>query len=157
MVVVARSDIGVNASGASNTVIMGMRLLRFTVKRSSLIPMMTVFDAPEALTPMSDRATTTIAPQALLLMNNPQVRGYAKGLAKRAAPDESVTTDVAVRNAYAIALGRAPGASELSDGVAFITGQSDTYAKAGQSGARARALEDFCQALMCLNEFVYVD
>jgi mono/diheme cytochrome c family protein len=133
------------------------RSVYFTVKRSSLIPMMTVFDAPEALTPMAERATTTIAPQALLLMNNPQVREYAKALAKRAAPDESVAPDAAVRAAYAIALSRAPSAEELSDAVSFITGQSDAYAKAGRSGAKELALADFCQALMCLNEFVYAD
>jgi hypothetical protein len=133
------------------------RSIYFKVKRSSLIPMMTVFDAPEALTPMAERATTTIAPQALLLMNNPQVREYAKALAKRTAPNDGVAPDAAVRAAYAIVLSRAPTAEELSDALSFITGQSDAYARAGRSGTNDLALADFCQALMCLNEFVYVD
>src|SRR5205085_5596436 len=87
------------------------RSVYFTVKRSNLIPMMVVFDAPEALTPIADRATTTIAPQALLLMNNPQVREYARALAKRAA---GATPEASVRSAHEIGLGRAPTANELA-------------------------------------------
>src|SRR5262249_38315134 len=41
------------------------RSIYFTVKRSKLIPMMQVFDAPEALVSLGERPTTTIAPQAL--------------------------------------------------------------------------------------------
>ena len=133
------------------------RSVYFTMKRSSLIPMMVVFDAPEALTPIADRATTTIAPQALLLMNNPQVRQYASALAKRVAPTPETTTESAVRSAYAIALCRPPTADEVSEASTFISSQAEAYAKAGRSDGKDLALADFCQALMCLNEFVYVD
>jgi hypothetical protein len=133
------------------------RSVYFTVKRSNLIPMMVVFDAPEALTPIADRATTTIAPQALLLMNNPQVREYARALAKRAAPTSATPTDEAVRSAYEITLSRPPTADDSSAAAAFIAGQAEVYVAAGRTEARELALADFCQALMCLNEFVYVD
>ena len=133
------------------------RSVYFTVKRSNLIPMMLVFDAPEALTPIADRSTTTIAPQALLLMNNPQVREYAKALANRCAPDAQTPTDAAVRLTYQIALSRPPTDAELSEAVSFIGGQARAYEEAGQSDGKALALADFCQALMCLNEFVYVE
>ena len=59
------------------------RSIYFTVKRSKLVPMMQVFDAPEALGGVGQRPTTTIAPQALLLMNNPNVRGM-----RRLSPNE---------------------------------------------------------------------
>jgi len=55
------------------------------------MPMMQVFDAPDGLSSIGDRPTTTIAPQALWLLNNPQVRGYARGMAKRIAPDDKTT------------------------------------------------------------------
>ena len=124
------------------------RSVYFTVKRSQLIPMMVVFDAPEALTPIGDRSTTTVAPQALMLMNNPQVRDYAAALSRR-APD--------VRAAYRITLGRDPSEAEARDAEAFIADQAAAYQSAGRTDARALAMEDFCQSLMCLNEFVYVD
>jgi hypothetical protein len=129
------------------------RSIYFTIKRSKLMPMMVVFDAPEALVSVGDRPTTTIAPQALLLMNNPQVRGYAKSFAKRAAIDEKTPLDAAIRNAYRIALAREPSAAELSDALTFVQEQVKSYAV----DARQLALADFCQVLMCLNEFVYVE
>ena len=111
------------------------RSVYFTVKRSNLIPMMVVFDAPEALTPMGERSTTTIAPQALLLMNNPQVREYAKALAKRAAPTEGAPIASAIRAAYEIALSRSQTKEEQSDGVAFVAEQVNGYTAAGQAPA----------------------
>jgi cytochrome c553 len=129
----------------------------FTVKRSKLIPMLVVFDAPEALSGIGERPTTTIAPQALYLMNNPQVRGYARGFARRVAPDGKTPIEDAVRKGYLIALGRAPTAAELADSVAFVKSQATDYEAAKKAEARELALTDFCQTLLCLNEFVYVD
>jgi hypothetical protein len=129
------------------------RSIYFTIKRSKLMPMMVVFDAPEALVSVGDRPTTTIAPQALLLMNNPQVRGYARSFAKRVAPDDQTPLEAAIRQAYRIALARAPTSGELADALAFVGAQAKSYAADG----RQLALTDFCQVLMCLNEFVYID
>ena len=56
------------------------RSVYFTVKRSKLIPMLTVFDGPDALGGIPSRPTTTVAPQALYLLNDSQVREYAKAL-----------------------------------------------------------------------------
>jgi hypothetical protein len=133
------------------------RSIYFTVKRSKLLPMMQVFDAPEALGGVGQRPTTTIAPQALLLMNNPNVRGYAKAFAKRIAGDVAASSEEAVRTGYQIALARSPTPDELADSITFIQQQTDSYRSSGKSNARELALTDFCQVLMCLNEFVYVE
>jgi mono/diheme cytochrome c family protein len=133
------------------------RSIYFTVKRSQLVSMMTVFDAPDALAGVGDRPTTTIAPQALLLMNNPQVRASAKAFAHRVAPDSKTPLEEAVKAGYEIALTRAPDADELAESVAFVKRQMESYKATGKSDAREMALADFCQALVCLNEFVYVD
>src|SRR5581483_3216167 len=57
------------------------RSIYFFVKRSKLIPTMVLFDAPEPLQGIEQRTTTTIAPQALLLMNNKLVRDCAEHFA----------------------------------------------------------------------------
>ncbi|MCY2968572.1 MAG: DUF1553 domain-containing protein, partial [Planctomycetota bacterium] len=44
------------------------RSIYFTVKRSKLMPMLQPFDAPDALSSIGERPTTTVAPQALLPM-----------------------------------------------------------------------------------------
>jgi mono/diheme cytochrome c family protein len=136
---------------------MKRRSIYFTVKRSKLIPMLVVFDAPEALSSIGERPTTTIAPQALYLMNNPHVREYAHGFAKRIAADAKTPVADAVRRAYLTALGRQPTAVEISDAEEFIRSQTTSYETAKKADARTLALTDFCQTLLCLNEFVYVE
>jgi mono/diheme cytochrome c family protein len=133
------------------------RSIYFFVKRSKLIPMMVLFDAPDALQGIERRPTTTIAPQALLLMNNPAVRGYAESFARRAdLPAGAPLADV-VRRAYEIALARPPSTEEQVEAVQFIEEQMAEYQADGKGDARQRALADFCQVVMGLNEFIYID
>ena len=73
------------------------RSIYFTVKRSKLVPMMQVFDAPEALSSIGNRPSTTIAPQALLLLNNPNVRNCARAFARRLVPLWSQSPEAALR------------------------------------------------------------
>ncbi|MBY0522193.1 MAG: PSD1 and planctomycete cytochrome C domain-containing protein [Gemmataceae bacterium] len=133
------------------------RSIYFTVKRSKMIPMMTVFDGPDALGGLGERPTTTIAPQALLLMNNPQVRACARSMARRIAPDAKVPLEDAIKSGYLRALSRPPSDAELKDSLSFVKEQQDAYKATGKGDGREAALTAFCQVLMCLNEFVYVD
>ncbi len=128
------------------------RSIYFTMKRSKLIPSLIIFDAPDGTTGVGERPSTTIAPQALHLMNSKQVRQYAHGLAKRLGDD---SLEKAIEHIYQIALTREPTLDEAAEGLAFIKAQIDSYGK--KSEARLLALTDFCQVLMCLNEFVYVE
>jgi mono/diheme cytochrome c family protein len=133
---------------------MKKRSIYFTIKRSKLIPMLQIFDASQALTAIDKRPSTTVAPQALLLMNNPHVRSWAHTFARRIAPDDKTPVVALVRQGYLLALSREPTAQELVQVSAFVQKQQQTYP--GPS-ARHLAVADFCQVLMCLNEFIYVD
>jgi hypothetical protein len=133
------------------------RSIYFFVKRSQLVPMMVLFDAPDGLLGIDQRGTTTIAPQALLLMNNELVRDSADGFASRVASAPDRPPGDAVRAAYRHALGRAPTQRELADSVAFVAEQAASYRADGKPDAGRRALADFCQVLLGLNEFIYVD
>src|SRR5262245_55004076 len=93
------------------------RSIYFTMKRSKLIPMLQVFDAPDGLSSLGERPTTTIAPQALLLMNNAHVRQWARGFARRISPSPTVPLETAVVRGYEIALTRQPTKDELADSV----------------------------------------
>jgi cytochrome c553 len=59
------------------------RSIYFTVKRSLLNPMLSLYDAPETLTSAGRRSSTTTAPQALLLVNSPYIRELAQAFAVR--------------------------------------------------------------------------
>ncbi|MDB5342291.1 MAG: hypothetical protein JWP89_668 [Schlesneria sp.] len=133
------------------------RSLYFTVKRSQLMPSMTVFDAPDGTTPVADRPQTTIAPQALLLMNNPQTREASRQFAAKLQPIATKSLDEAVRVGYLTAVSREPATEELADAIAFLRQQSASYSGTDPNAGLNQALADFCQVLFCLNEFIYTD
>lgn len=133
------------------------RSLYFMIKRSQLMPAMTVFDAPDGTTPIADRSETTIAPQALLLMNNPLAREASREFAKRLTGQTDTTLDRSVRLGYSIALSRQPTAEELTSSIQFIQRQAESYGRTESVEGTMQAFKDFCQILFCLNEFVYLD
>jgi len=130
------------------------RSIYFTMKRSHLVPMLVIFDAPDGTVGVGERPATTVAPQALLMMNNPHIRSWARSFASRVAKDAS-SPEESIRRAYRLALSRDPTSDESAEGAAFVKGQEASYAR--KADARQLAVADFCQVLMCLHEFMYVD
>ncbi len=153
------------------------RSIYFFVKRSRLIPTMMLFDAPNSLQSLPGRAATIVAPQALMLMNSPQVREYAMALAKRVAGNGSTAgaqqdagtlaladsaaqsrpTEQRVQAAYEIVLSREPSKSETADALAFLAAQSAGYRASKEADTDLLARADLCQVLFGLNEFIYVE
>jgi hypothetical protein len=117
------------------------RSIYFNIKRSQLIGSMVAFDLPEPLVSQGARPTTTVAPQALVLMNSPQARQWADGLAKRVSIAGDAPKQIAM--IYRLCFNRAPKADELAAGLDFL-----------KSGA---SLADYCQVVLSLNEFIYVN
>jgi hypothetical protein len=116
------------------------------------MPMMQLFDAPEPIQAVGERSTTTVATQALTLMNSPFVRQRAEKLAQRVRPTDAADLPRAVEQAYRLALGRRPTPAERDRLSAFVHGHS-----AGDPKTLDAALADACQALLASNEFLYID
>jgi mono/diheme cytochrome c family protein len=133
------------------------RSIYFTIKRSKLIPMMQLFDQPEPLVSVGNRPSTTIAPQALALMNSPHVRGYAAAFAAKLAPLAEKSLAEAVNHGYLASIGRTPDAEEAAAAVAFITAQTESYRGQNKPQPQLLAWADYCQVLFGLNEFIYVE
>jgi len=132
------------------------RSIYIFVKRSNLFPFLQVFDASDAIGSCTRRNPTTVAPQALTLLNDPFVREQARAFAARLSPLAS--RDARVRTAFDLALGRDPSPEETAGALRFIERQAnDSPAASGREAAEANALTDFCQGLMALNEFCYID
>ena len=136
---------------------MKRRSIYFFVKRSKLIPTMMLFDAPNALQSMGLRATTTVAPQALMLMNNPQVRLWSQGFAVKAEAIGGGNAEQLVKSCYTLAIGRTPDAQELLASTGFLKSQTESYRAANSKEPAHAALVDLCQALFGLNEFIYIN
>lgn len=120
------------------------RSIYFTMKRSQLVPMLAVFDAPDGTTGVGQRAETTIAPQALWQLNDQQVRRAAQELSNRIASQANDPAD-RVHQLYRSLFQRTPSESELRASVRFL---SQAPADTG--------LLDLCHTLLCLHELVMV-
>ncbi len=136
------------------------RSIYLRVKRSELLPVMTMFDAPEPTQSIGERSVTTVPTQALAMMNSPFVRRQAEKLFERirpaSGPVNRASLSESVKLAYQIAFGRSPTDLEQTSMARFIEEQSG--ATAGDAGQSVdQALIEFCHVLLCLNEFVYID
>jgi hypothetical protein len=123
-------------------------------------PLLPAFDGPDAQTSCGRRVPTTVAPQALALLNDRFIRARAEDLASRLAREAGEDTAAQVRLGWRLALGREPSAVELKSGVEFIQtqiAQRSTREPGKPEGPRKLALTDFCQAIFAMNEFIYVD
>ncbi|MFP6648040.1 MAG: DUF1553 domain-containing protein, partial [Pirellulaceae bacterium] len=126
---------------------MRRRSIYFKVKRSQLVPFLRVFDWPDALTSLGARPTTTVSPQALVFMNNPQVYACAEGLAAAVRPRMEESHQAVVREAYLRAYGRFPSMEDLEDGTRYLEDHADQL---------DQALVDYCLVLLSTNEFIYI-
>ena len=131
------------------------RSVYLTVKRSNLVPILQLFDAPDAMQGIGKRISTTVPPQALAMMNSPYIREMAEKFAQRIRSDRQIPVEEIVRRAYLHALARPPAPAEEKQMVAFIEGQAASYGSDAQ--AMTLAIADFCQTVICLNEFIFVD
>ena len=111
-------------------------------KRSIRYPMFEAFDQPDMVSSCSRRTRSTVAPQALLLMNNAEVLLQAKHFAQRVAVEAGHDPGAQVDRAFVLALSRKPAPSERSKALRFV-------------GTTPTGLVDLCQTLFNLNEFLY--
>jgi hypothetical protein len=132
------------------------RSVYLRVKRSELLPVMTMFDAPEPTQSIGERSVTTVPTQALAMMNSPFVRQQAEKLFARIRPSKEAPITEAIDRGYQITFGRSPTDSEEAQMLAFIE-QQRAVLGADSPETTDKALVEFCHVLFCLNEFIYID
>jgi hypothetical protein len=121
------------------------RSLYVFVRRNLRYPFFEAFDRPDTNASCPRRPVTTIAPQALSLLNSPLSAAAARALADRAEREAEAGGSIEERidRAYVLTLGRRPDQAERALARDFL--------------AAGASFPDFCLALLNLNEFVYVD
>lgn len=128
------------------------RSIYLTVKRSKLVPMLQLFDAPDAMQGTGNREKSTVAPQALALMNSPFMQELSSTFAKRVRPDAKAPITDSIHSAYLTAFARPPNDAEQQSMVQFIEQQATK-----RNQATDQAFRDLCHVLLCANEFIYID
>lgn len=148
------------------------RSIYLFVRRNLRYPLFEAFDRPDTNASCPRRNRSTIAPQALILLNSEFSLSAARDLAgailarKPAAPAQWISL------AYQCTLGRAPTQEEQDVAARFLERESAEIKRSGRQVSElalpvpvpaaidpftASALTDFCLALFNTNEFVYVD
>jgi hypothetical protein len=132
---------------------MPRRSIYFFVKRSQVVPLMLLFDFPEPLVSIGQRASTNIAPQGLTLMNSPVIRRYALGLASRASVNSNRDKPAqTINQLFEIAYGREASKPEIAQSALFLEQQRQR----SPDGSQLEALADLAQSLFMSNEFLYL-
>jgi hypothetical protein len=121
------------------------RSLYVFTRRNLRYPFFEAFDRPDTNASCPRRAVTTIAPQALSLLNGKLALDSSRALAERVAREAGPEPAARIDRAYRLALGRSPDAVERRLAESFLAEGGET------------ALADFCLAILNVNEFVYVD
>ena len=120
------------------------------ISRHELDGLLRLFDFPDANVSAAKRTETTVPQQQLFVLNSPFFVDQARGFANRLR-EETTEDSARVQRAYQLAFGREPSAEELQLGLAFAAG--DVTAE----GDKVSRWEQYCQALLATNEFLYVD
>jgi Protein of unknown function (DUF1553)/Protein of unknown function (DUF1549) len=131
-----------------------------------------IFDQADPTLICEKRSVSTVAPQALFMLNDPFVLEQTKALAKRLMSETKETSSEAtIQRLYLLCLGRLPTRAEIDVGLRFLTqgillnastvglvDQGPLFAvSALNSGRTADSWAKYCQIIFCLNEFIYVD
>ena len=135
------------------------RSVYLPVSRNQLYEMFVLFDYADASSVLPKREETTVAPQALFMLNNTLVRRRAKQFAESLLAVLHATDQERMRLAHLKAFARSPTDVELNEGIKFLNGYIEAEAGSGHSREESRysAWQSYCQLLFCENEFVYVD
>lgn len=134
------------------------RSIYLPVVRSAVYEVFSAFDFADPSTMNGKRPSTTVAPQALFMMNSPlvlrQTRALAEELLRTTAEDAALAT-LAYRRVH----GRTPSANETGRAIDFIARYQSGLAAANieTTEARTRAWQALCRVLISSNEFMYLE
>lgn len=105
-----------------------------------------LFDAANPDASAEKRVVSTVAPQALLLLNNQYIQTQARHLAERLAKDVPNDDTARIQRAYQLLFSR-PASNEEVEISRQLVGAPGTSA----------GWVDLAHVLLCTNEFAYVD
>ena len=126
------------------------RSIYLPLRRSNLPTLYMLFDFGDATSPEGKRNPTTVATQALFVMNSPLVDREAQALADKTLKNKN--TSQRIGELYMKVLDRKPDPSEVDAGLTYIQSLRSKWNQIDEK----KAWQSFAHALMASNEFIYV-
>jgi len=135
------------------------RSIYLPVVRSALYDVFQAFDFAEPSVSEGQRQSTTVAPQALFMMNSKVVADATRAMAERLLANESADDAARVTAAYRDAYGRSPDEIELQRALKFVAAYTESLSaeKIAADEARIKAWQSLCRVILSANEFIYVE
>ena len=103
------------------------RSIYIFTKRSLLVPLMTTFNFSDTTASCPKRDVTTVAPQALALLNNHFVHGRSAALARKITAEVGTNRGRQIERVWQRALGRSPSVTETKDALSHLDAQLAYY------------------------------
>ena len=133
------------------------RSLYVQMRRSRKLSFLEAFDAPAMEPNCAKRPVSTVAPQALIFMNNAFVISQSRAMAERLQAAAKDDLDAQLTTGWHHAFGRAASPEQLSKSREFVHRQTALFKERKDKTPELTALANYCQALMSANKFVYVE
>jgi uncharacterized protein DUF1553 len=130
------------------------RTVYLPLRRSNLFSVLNLFDFGDATTSSDGRTRSNVAPQALFMMNSDFVNERSRSFAEYLLRNRNIDDAERIRQAYLIALSRAPTAREIESAVQYLAGFPPDRSR---SNVVSGGWQSLCQILMASNEFIYAD
>jgi hypothetical protein len=127
------------------------RSIYLPLRRSNLPVLYTLFDFGDATTPDGHRNNTTVATQALFVMNSPLVIREAENVAESVLKQQKQDKD-RIEQIYLRVLDRPADASEIDMGLTYLARLRQKWHEIDE----AKAWTSLTHALMASNEFIFV-
>jgi hypothetical protein len=134
------------------------RMLYIKTTRTNRSGMGPLFDAADAAIHVERRTVSTIAPQALFLMNDTWIGDTAAQVTAR--PEIAGETDIPrrIQLLYKLLLGRRPAPAEIETGLAFLErAKAEPLEGVADSSGAIDPWTVYTQALLLSNEFLFID
>jgi hypothetical protein len=134
------------------------RSLYLPVVRNNVYDVFQLLDYPDAAVPSGDRTTTTVAPQALLMMNSEFVARASADMAGSSLSDPQVDEAQRIRSLYVLAYGREATSDEIAQGRTFVAKVEEALrgTEPDESKRRRQAWDGLCHVILAANEFIYL-
>jgi hypothetical protein len=123
-------------------------------RRTQVLTMLELFDAPSLVTTCGKRTTSTVPLQSLALLNSEFARARAGALANRLEKEAGVEEAKRIDLAFRLTCGRTARAEERESCTRFLKAQRTVYAK--EQDVDQRVWTDLCQMILAGNAFLYV-
>jgi hypothetical protein len=136
------------------------RSIYLPIFRNVIPEVLDAFDFADPNVVTGQRDVTTVAPQALFMLNNTFVGAQAKAMAMRVATTAAKSDIARVDLAYKLALGRSPTTPQRTRAIAYIeTYLRDPSATPSRDPDKNKleAWSTLCQALFASAEFRYLN